>query len=93
MLLFSYIFTMAENTIEKKPRKRKEQQPLTRFYNEDVMFELSIDEAGNWTDLKLDEVPMVNDARVIHLLSQGKLSINEILKKHHMGEYKNRLLD
>ena len=46
MLLFSYIFTMAENTIEKKPRKRKEQQPLTRFYNEDVIFELSIDEAG-----------------------------------------------
>lgn len=54
---------------------------------------ISIDADGNLADLQLDEVPMVNDARVIHLLSQGKLSINEILKKHHMEEYKNRLLD
>jgi len=37
---------MAENSIEKKPRAKKEHKLLTRFYDEDVMFELSIDEAG-----------------------------------------------
>jgi ribonuclease HII len=46
MLLLSYLFSMAENSIEKKPRAKKEHQLLTRFYDEDVMFELSIDEAG-----------------------------------------------